>query len=145
MPQDTGQQAIRQGEGYAVAHLDDLGDGPGFRKVRRALGVDAFGVNAIVLPAGIETGFHYHDTQEELYFVHAGTVEIEFGDGTIEPLPAGSFARVDAATVRKLRNRGETDAVYVCVGGKGGYVGRDGRAPEGEAPRVRRVGEGGAG
>jgi len=52
---------VKRGEGYAVGHLDDLGDGPGFRKVCRGLDVRAFGVNAVVLPAGIETGFHYED------------------------------------------------------------------------------------
>ena len=64
------------GEGYALAHLDDLGEGPGFRKVRRALGVTAFGVNAIVYPPGLRPGLHAHERQEELYFVHAGEVEI---------------------------------------------------------------------
>jgi mannose-6-phosphate isomerase-like protein (cupin superfamily) len=128
---------VREGSGYTVGHLDDLGEGPGFRKVRKGLGVSAFGVNAIVLPGGIETGFHYHDVQEELYFVHRGTIEMEFGDGSVETLPEGAFARVDAATARKIRNAGEVDAVYVAVGGKDGYVGRDGRAPEGEEQRVR--------
>jgi mannose-6-phosphate isomerase-like protein (cupin superfamily) len=122
---------VRRGEGYAAGHLDDLGDGPGFRKVRKGLDVSAFGVNAIVLPAGIETGFHFHDTQEELYFVHRGRIEMEFGDGTVEPLGEGELIRVDAAAVRKIRNRGEAEAVYLCMGGKDGYVGRDGRTPEG--------------
>lgn len=127
---------VRKGKGYAVANLDDLGEGPGFRKVRKSLDVTAFGVNAIVLPPGIETGFHYHDEQEELYFLHSGTIEIEFGDGTVERLDAGSLARVDAATVRKLRNVGDVDAVYLIAGGKNGYIGRDGRMPEGEEQRV---------
>jgi hypothetical protein len=39
---------------------------------------------------------------------------------------------VDAATLRKVRNPGDADAVYLCAGGKDGYVGRDGRAPDGE-------------
>ncbi|MCW3029494.1 MAG: Cupin 2 conserved barrel domain protein [Solirubrobacterales bacterium] len=130
---------VRTGAGYAVGHLDDLGDGPGFRKVRKGLGVTAFGVNAIVLPPGIETGAHYHDTQEELYFVHRGAIEMEFGDGSVEALQEGGLARVDSATVRKIRNIGEVDAVYVCVGGKDGYVGRDGRVPEGEEQRVRAI------
>jgi mannose-6-phosphate isomerase-like protein (cupin superfamily) len=131
--------AVKTGEGWAVGNLEDLGEGPGFRKVRRGLDVTAFGVNAIVLPPGIETGFHYHDEQEELYFVHRGTVEMEFGDGTTERLTEGTFARVDAATVRKVRNGGASEAVYVIVGGKDGYVGRDGRVRPGEEQRVRAL------
>jgi mannose-6-phosphate isomerase-like protein (cupin superfamily) len=130
---------VRTGDGYAVGHLEDLGDGPGFRKVRKGLGVTAFGVNAIVLPPGIETGFHYHELQEELYFVHRGAIEIEFGDGHLEPLQEGGFARVDASIARKIRNAGGVDAVYVIVGGKDGYIGRDGRVREGEEQRVKAV------
>lgn len=130
---------VARGDGWAAAHLEDLGRGPGFRKVRKGLGVTAFGVNAIVLPAGMETGFHYHDEQEELYFLHRGTVEMEFGDGTVQTLSEGGLARVDAATPRKIRNVGTEDAVYLCAGGKDGYVGRDGRLPEGEEQRVRAL------
>jgi quercetin dioxygenase-like cupin family protein len=130
---------INVGKGYATGSLDDLGDSPGFRKVRKGLGVSAFGVNALVLPAGVETGFHYHESQEELYFVHRGTIEMEFGDGEKVILAAGGMARVDAATPRKVRNAGQEDAVYLIAGGKDGYVGRDGRLPEGEEDRVRAV------
>ncbi len=66
---------VTVGEGYAVGHLEDLGDGPGFRKVRKGLGVTAFGVNA----------------------------------------------------------------VYLCAGGKDGYIGRDGQVPPGEEQRVRAL------
>jgi mannose-6-phosphate isomerase-like protein (cupin superfamily) len=127
---------VTQGDGYAAANVDELGDGPGFRKVRRALGVTAFGINAIVLPAGIATGTHWHDEQEEVYFVHRGEVEFEFGDGSTLPLGPGGIVRVDAATPRKIRNVGDEDAVYVVAGGKDGYVGRDGRAPEEGEQRV---------
>ena len=127
---------VVEGDGYAVANVEALGDGPGFRKVRRALGVTAFGVNAIEIPPGYETGRHFHDEQEELYFVHRGRVEFEFGDGTTHVLDEGGFARVDAQTVRKIKNVGEGPALYVIAGGKDGYVGRDGRLPEGEtSPR----------
>jgi quercetin dioxygenase-like cupin family protein len=130
---------VTQGEGYAVANLSDLGDGPGFVKVRKGLGVTAFGVNAIVLPPGIDTGAHFHEQQEELYFVHRGALDIEFGDGSVHRLEEGGLARVDAATVRRLRNAGEQDAVYLCAGGKDGYVGRDGRLPEGVEERLRAL------
>ena len=139
MEASTDYPGVTTGEGYAVGHLGDLGDGPGFRKVRKGLGVTAFGVNAIVLPPGIETGFHYHDVQEELYFVHRGAIEMEFGDGTVQRLGEGGMARVDAATVRKIRNVGDADAVYLCAGGKGGYIGRDGRVRPGEEQRAKAV------
>jgi mannose-6-phosphate isomerase-like protein (cupin superfamily) len=129
---------VTNGDGYAVGNLDDLGEGPGFRRLRDGLGVTAFGVNAIVMPPGIETGFHYHERQEELYFVHRGNVEIEFGDGTVHRMREGSLARVDPATLRKIRNAGEGEAVYVIVGGKDGYVGRDGQAPPDEE-RIRQI------
>ena len=123
---------VTTGEGYAVGDLDALGEGYGFRKIRKGLGVTAFGVNAIVMPAGYETGSHYHDEQEELYFVYRGTLDMEFGDGSTHRLQEGSLARVDAQTPRKLRNVGDGDAIFVCAGGKDGYVGRDGRMADGE-------------
>jgi uncharacterized cupin superfamily protein len=86
--------SVTTGDGYGVASLDDLGDGSGFRKIRRELGVQALGVNAVVLPAGYSTGFHWHDRQEETYLIHAGTVEVEFGDGTRHRLGPGGTARV---------------------------------------------------
>jgi mannose-6-phosphate isomerase-like protein (cupin superfamily) len=105
-----------------------MGDGPGFRKVRHELDVTAFGINAIVLPAGYSSGEHFHERQEETYFVHQGRVEFRFGDGTIHVLEAGGVARVDPATHRGMRNIGDGDAIVVAVGGKDGYVGRDGQA-----------------
>jgi uncharacterized cupin superfamily protein len=131
-----------ESEGYAVGSLDAMGEGYGFRKIRRELGVTAFGVNALVLPPGYESGKHYHDEQEELYFVHRGEIEMEFGDGSVHRLGPGGLARADAPTIRQVRNVGDEDAVLVVMGGKGGYVGRDGRLPEGEQHRVRDHGSG---
>jgi quercetin dioxygenase-like cupin family protein len=135
---------VEQGEGYAVANLDGLGEGFGFRKVRRELGVTAFGVNALVLPPGFETGRHYHDEQEELYFVHKGRVQVTLGDDSVHELGPGGLARVDAATVRRMKNVGDEPAVLLVAGGKGGYVGRDGRLPEGETSRFGSGGPPGA-
>ena len=122
---------IVNGPGYAVGDLELLGEGYGFRKIRRGLDVKELGVNAIVMPPGYESGGHYHAEQEELYFVHRGRIAMTFGDGTVHELGAGGLARVDAPTVRSIKNVGESDAVYVIVGAKGGYVGRDGRTAEG--------------
>jgi mannose-6-phosphate isomerase-like protein (cupin superfamily) len=128
---------VTTGDGWAVTDIESLGEGPGFRKIRSTLGITAFGMNAIVLPPGIETGRHFHDRQQEVYFLHSGRVEMEFGDGARQVLEAGGIARVDASTVRMVRNIGDVDAVYVVVGGADGYVGRDGHVPEGEEARYR--------
>jgi len=118
-----------KGEGWAAASIDDLGDGPGFRKVRSALGVTEFGVNAIVLPPGYTSRRHYHERQQELYLVLEGHIEFEL-DEARHTLGPGGLVRVDPPTVRALRNMSDTEeAVYFCVGGQGGYVGRDGQVP----------------
>ena len=142
---EAAEQGAVKGDGYAVANLSDIGEGYGFRKIRKELGVTAFGVNAIVLPPSYETGRHLHEEQEELYFLHSGRVAIEFGDDSSHELKPGGIARVDAATVRKLRNLSDSeDAVYVVVGGKDGYVGRDGKLPPGEESRFGSDGPPGA-
>jgi uncharacterized cupin superfamily protein len=117
------------GDGWTVATIDDLGEGPGFRKVRSALGVTEFGVNAIVIPPGYTSRRHFHERQQELYLVLAGEIELDL-DGVKQTLGPGGLARVDAPVVRSLRNTSESDdALYFCVGGAGGYVGRDGLVP----------------
>jgi mannose-6-phosphate isomerase-like protein (cupin superfamily) len=113
--------------GYSVSSLDELGEGYGFRKVRGPLGVTAFGVNAIVYPAGAEGVDHYHDTQDELYFVHRGTARFAFEDGE-RVVAAGGLVHVESTTPRKVSNAGDDDLVLLVVGGKGGYVERDGHA-----------------
>jgi uncharacterized cupin superfamily protein len=123
-------KTVARGDGWAVSSLDTLGSGPGFRKIRSALGVEAFGVNAIVLPAQFAATKHRHETQEELYFVHSGTVSISIDDADGQThtfdLAPGGIARVDAPVVRCLKNTGDDEAVVLVTGGKGGYVGRDG-------------------
>jgi mannose-6-phosphate isomerase-like protein (cupin superfamily) len=128
-------QETVEGNGYTVSSLDAMGQGPGFRKIRKEIGVTAFGINAIVLPEGYATGRHLHEEQEEVYIVHRGRIEMEFGDGSKHVLGEGGIARVDASTVRKTENVGQGEAVVIVAGGKGGYVGRDGKLPEGEESR----------
>jgi uncharacterized cupin superfamily protein len=130
---------VVEGDGYAVANVEALADGPGFRKIRRSLGVTAFGVNAVEIPPGFQTGRHFHEEQEELYFVHRGHIAIRLNDDTEHLLGPGGLARVDASTVRQIRNAGDEPALYLIAGGKDGYVGRDGQMPEGETSRFGPV------
>ena len=123
---------------HSFSSVDELGDSYGFRKIRRALGVTAFGANVIVYPPGYEGFHHYHDTQDELYFVHAGSARFEV-DGEERILSPGGLCHVESTTPRKVSNASETeDLVLLVVGGKDGYVARDGHMVD-EADIARRA------
>jgi mannose-6-phosphate isomerase-like protein (cupin superfamily) len=128
--------------GHTFGTLDELGEGYGFRKVRAALGVSAFGVNAIVYPPGYTGFLHYHDTQDELYFVHRGTARFEAG-GEVRELGPGGLMHVESTTPRRVSNASETeDLVVFVVGGKDGYVERDGHLVDmADLPRRQAFGE----
>ena len=124
--------------GYAFGSLDELGEGGGFRKVRRALGVTAFGVNGIVFPSGYEGFLHYHDTQDELYFVHRGRARVEVGD-EVRELGEGGLLHVESTTPRRVSNASDSEElVLLVIGGKGGYVERDGHLVDPERDLSRR-------
>lgn len=110
---------------HAFSSLDELGDGPGFRKIRAALGVTAFGVNATVYPPHYDGPRHYHDTQDELYFVHRGQAIFDI-DGDRHEVGEGGVVHVGSTTHRAITNAGDDDLVLFVVGGKDGYVERDG-------------------
>ena len=86
----------------------------------------AFGVNVLVYPPGADGVHHYHDEQDELYFVHSGTARFEVGDEVARAW-AGGLCHVESTTVRKVTNVGDGDLVLLIVGAKDGYVGRDGQ------------------
>lgn len=123
--------------GFAFSSIDELGEGYGFRKVRQALGVTAFGVNAIVMPPQFEGFLHYHDVQDELYFVHQGTARVEVEGETRELGPGGLF-HCESTTPRRVSNGGDDDLVLLVVGGKDGYVERDGNLVNPEVDLERR-------
>ena len=126
---------------HAFGSLDELGDGYGFRKIRGALGVEAFGVNAIVYPPGYEGPEHYHDEQDELYFVHKGRIRVDVG-GESRELGEGGLFHAAATEQRRISSIGDEDAIVFIVGGKGGYVERDGHLVDPEVDLPKRQGLG---
>ena len=131
--------------GHTFGSIEELGEGYGFRKVRKPLGVTAFGVNFVVYPPGYEGIHHYHDTQDELYFVHSGTARVEVG-GEVRELGPGGLIHVESTTARRVSNASDTeDLVLLVIGGKNGYVERDGHLvdPEHDLARRRSFGAGG--
>jgi mannose-6-phosphate isomerase-like protein (cupin superfamily) len=131
--------------GYAFGSLDELGEGYGFRKVRAPLGVTAFGVNGIVMPPGFEGFLHYHDRQDELYFVHRGRARVDVGEETRE-VGEGGLIHVEAAVHRRISNASDSeDLVLLVLGGKDGYVERDGHLVDMDRDLPRRQAFGSSG
>ncbi|HEY8303776.1 MAG TPA: cupin domain-containing protein [Solirubrobacteraceae bacterium] len=98
-----------------------------FQSLRRELGVQAFGLNLIVLKPGQRGRIHAHERQEEVYVVLAGelTLLVEGAEHVFGPddlVRVGPFAR------RQLVNAGEASLVLLVLGGSGDHDGRDGRA-----------------
>jgi mannose-6-phosphate isomerase-like protein (cupin superfamily) len=124
--------------GYAFSSVAELGEGFGFRKVRGPLGVTAFGVNAIVFPPGYVGFKHWHDKQDELYFVHRGRARVEVGD-EVRDLGEGGLLHVESTTPRLVSNASDSEElVLLVVGGKDGYVERDGHLVDMEHDLPRR-------
>src|SRR3954452_16422730 len=95
------------------------------------------------MPPGYEGFEHYHDTQDELYFVHSGTARFEI-DGEVQELGPGGLVHVESTTPRKFSNAGDDDLVVLVIGAKDGYVERDGHLvdPDRDLERRKEFGTG---
>lgn len=113
-----------------------------YRSLRRALGVEAFGIGAIVLPPGTEQVPHYHQRQDEVYVVHRGRAGFRIGEEEIE-LGEGGAVHVPSTVPRNFWNAGEEDLVLIAVGGEGGYVADDAELVDpADAARVEAMANG---
>src|ERR1044071_8480305 len=92
---------LRSTEGYTISSLDEIGEGYGFRKIRKALGVTAFGANALVMPPGYDGFMHYHDARAALSVVPGGRARFGVG-GAVRALGRGSLVHVESTTPRKF-------------------------------------------
>jgi uncharacterized cupin superfamily protein len=97
--------------------------GGGFKHVGKSLGIGAFGVNILDIPAGYD-GYpehdHSEDGQEELYIPVAGSATIEI-DGEAHALEPGVVAHVPSGVKRKLVTT-DSSVRIVAVGGTPGQA-----------------------
>ncbi len=106
---------IVRGDGYTIAHRDELERTGNWRLVRRSLGCRALGVNLVEIAPGESIPEHDETTrdQEELFFVVSGSPVLVI-EGEEHPAPAGTFARLDPSRRRTVRNAG-LDACSVLI------------------------------
>jgi uncharacterized cupin superfamily protein len=92
-------------DGYTIARGEELERTGNWTLVRRSLGCRAFGVNLVEIPP--RESIPEHDEtgrdQEELFVVVSGSPTLVI-DGEEHPAPAGTFARIDPARRRTVRN-----------------------------------------
>ena len=103
--------------GFTIVHMDDFERPfPKWALARKALGLQAFGMNITELPPG-ET-IPEHDEvdrdQEEVFVVLSGDATMVI-DGAEHAAPAGTFVRLDPEPQRTIVNTGEDACVVLIV------------------------------
>ena len=102
---------------FTIRHDDELERDYGkWVLVRRSLGVSTFGINEVELPPGDSIPEHDETGRdhEEVFLVLEGSPTLVV-DGADHPLRKGSFARLDPARVRTVRNDGDSLARVLIV------------------------------
>lgn len=95
-----------------------------FTPVRKTLGLEAFGVNLLVLQPGKRGRVHLHERQEEVYVVLEGELTVQL-EAEAYRLGPDDVMRVGPAVRRQLLNEGDEPAVVLALGGSGTHESRD--------------------
>ncbi len=116
MSAGAGAPMARSGEGYVIAHRDELERTGNWMLVRRSLGCRSFGVNLVEIPPGESIPEHDETRrdQEELFLVISGSPVLVI-DGEDHPTGPGTFARLDPPHRRTVRNAGSEPSSVLIV------------------------------
>ena len=99
-----------------------------FRRLRRDLGVESFGINLLVMEPGQRSRIHRHERQEEVYLPLRGELTLSVEGEQEHVLGTDDLVRVGAGVRRQLINRGSERLEVLALGGHGAHEGRDGKA-----------------
>jgi mannose-6-phosphate isomerase-like protein (cupin superfamily) len=95
-----------------------------FQGLRRALDLETFGINLMVLQPGKRLRVHTHERQDEVYLVLEGTLTL-IVEGEPHELGVDQLARVGPGMRRQLTNPSPEKAVILALGAAGKHEGRD--------------------
>jgi mannose-6-phosphate isomerase-like protein (cupin superfamily) len=98
-----------------------------FQGLRRALDLETFGINLMVLQPGKRLRVHTHERQDEVYLVLEGTLTL-LVEGAPHELGVDQLARVGPGTRRQVTNPTAEKVVILALGAAGKHEGRDGLA-----------------
>jgi (S)-ureidoglycine aminohydrolase len=94
-----------------ICSIDDLEHSGSWALARRSLGLSAFGLNVVDIAPGDSIPEHDETgrDQEEVFLTLSGTPTLVV-DGESHALAQGTFARLDPAPRRTVRNDGDAPA-----------------------------------
>jgi uncharacterized cupin superfamily protein len=101
---------------FNLAHQDDCQMAGNWQLVRRTLELGAFGINVVEIPPGEQIPEHDETDrdQEEVFYVLGGNPTLVI-DGEEHPTRAGTFARLDPAHRRTVRNDGDEQTRVLII------------------------------
>jgi uncharacterized cupin superfamily protein len=101
---------------FKLVHRDDCETNGNWQLVRRTLELGAFGINVVEIPPGEQIPEHNETErdQEEVFYVLDGSPTLVI-DGKEHPAHAGTFARLDPAHTRTMKNAGGESASVLIV------------------------------
>ena len=101
---------------FALVHRDECQTAGNWRLVRRTLELGAFGINIVEINPGEQIPEHDETErdQEEVFYVLGGAPTLVI-DGEDHPARGGTFARLDPAHSRTVRNDGDEVASVLIV------------------------------
>lgn len=81
------------------------------------LGMESLRARMWYFEPGEKVSLHYHDEQEELFYVVKGTGQVVVGEDRKEiEVPEGGVFRPETETPRHLRNDSDEEVVWLIVG-----------------------------
>src|SRR3954464_8966279 len=102
--------------GFTIVAPDEIETAGNWLLVRRALGLEAFGINMVDIAPGERIPEHDETgrDQEEVFLAISGDATMVI-DGEEHDLPEGSFARLDPERTRTVANNGsETIRILIA-------------------------------
>lgn len=102
--------------GFELVHRSECETVGNWQLVRRTLGIESFGINAVGIPPGEQIPEHdeLDRDQEELFLVLEGEPTLVI-DGEDHAAPAGTFVRLDPEHKRTVRNDSDVEVEVLIV------------------------------